>query len=177
MSENNRPKENKGEWKLIDFVIPFFAFALAVYYYYTLRGLPDIAKYYGGTISILIMICFAAIMGIFFKKKIYLQLRSLRGKLHKSEKGINPTLVAVQVLGIALLYVGAIQLIGFTCATFLYLCVMMLFLGRRGIWRVILPAVAVTAVGFILFVVILNLNISLDPISKSLKYLIRGWIF
>ena len=29
----------------------------------------------------------------------------------------------------------------------------------------------------LLFVVILNLNIALDPISRAAKYLIRGWIF
>ena len=177
MSENNRPKENKGEWKPIDFVIPFFAFALAVYYYYTIRGLPDIAKYYGGTISLLIIICFVLIVGIFFRKKIYQQFKSLPTFFQKSDGNTHPVLIAVEVLGIALVYVGAIQLIGFTVATFLYLCAMMLFLGRRGIFKIDLPSAAVTVVGFILFVVILNLNISLDPISKSLKYMIRGWIF
>ena len=51
------------------------------------------------------------------------------------------------------------------------------FLGRRGIWGILLPALLVTVIGFILFIVILNLNIALDPLSRSLKYLIRGWIF
>lgn len=180
MSEKNKKnekKDNKSEWKLIDLVIPVFAFALAVYYYHTLRELPAIAKYYGGTISILIMLCFACVVVIFFKNKVYLEFKQTE-KDTKAEKGkSNPSLIAAELIGITVLYVGAIKLVGYTAATFIYLCVIMLFLGRRGVFKIVLPAVAVTLVGYILFIIILNLNISLDPVSKWLKYLIRGWIF
>lgn len=178
MNEKKNKKNDKNEWKLIDMVIPLLAFMLAVYYYYTLLELPAIAKYYGGTISVLLMICFAGVVCIFFRKKLYLEFKQLAGNFkHLKEAKTNPTLVAVELLGLTLLYVGAIQLIGYTVATFVYMCVMMLFLGRRGVLKILLPALAVTLIGYILFVIILNLNISLDPVSRSLKYMIRGWIF
>lgn len=176
-NRNNKP-DSKSEWKLIDMVIPLFAFALAAYYFYTLRGLPSIAKYYGGTISVLIMLCFAGFVIIFFRHKLYLSIKKMKGVPRSREKlRTDPTVVAVELLVITLLYVGLVRLVGYTAATFVYLCVVMLFLGRRGVLRILLPAAVVTVLGYFLFVIILNLNISLDPVSKSLKYLIRGWIF
>lgn len=177
--ENNKKKKSsKSEWTLVDLIIPVFAFALAVYYYYTLRELPTIAKYYGGTISVLIMICFVAVVFIFFKNKLYLGLKELKNIFKKEENGKpNTFLVAAELLCITLLYVGAIKLVGYTLATFVYLCVVMVFLGRRGALRILIPALIVTLIGYVLFIIILNLNITLDPVSKSLKYLVRGWLF
>lgn len=172
-------KNKKSDWALIDLVIPLFAFCLAAYYLYTLRDLPTLAKYYGGAIAVLIFLCFAATVCVFFKRKMYLQCKELK-KLFQKETYFRDgggTAVALELLGITILYVGAIKLLGFTAATFLYLCVVMLFLGRRGIWKILLPAAGVTLVGYVLFVIILNLNINLDPVSKSLKYIIRGWVF
>lgn len=177
--ENDKKKPDGGtEWKLIDFVIPVLAFALAAYYLYSLRELPSVAQYYGGSISILIGLCFLAFVVIFFKNKVYLQFKTLfsfSGQEKHSDAG--KTLTAVLLLALTLLYVWGIKLIGYTAATFIYLCCIMPFLGRRGIWGIVLPALLVTVLGFVLFVVILNLNIALDPVSRSLKYLIRGWIF
>jgi len=178
MGDKKEKKASKSEWNLIDMVIPLFAFLLAVYYYYTLLDLPAEAQYYGGTISILLIICFAAVVYIFFKKKVYLEFKTIKDNfIPNDEKKETPLVVAIELLCITLLYVGAIRLIGYTSATFLFLCAVMFFLGRRGIFRIILPAAIITVVGYILFIIILNLNISLDPVSRTLKYLIRGWIF
>lgn len=179
--DHDKKKQNTGaEWKLIDFVIPTLAFALAAYYLYSLRELPSVAQYYGGTISVLIGVCFVAFVIAFFKNKVYLQFKTLFSTFKKgatTDKETGKTITAILLLAFTLLYVWAIKLIGYTAATFLYLCVIMPFLGRRGIWGILLPALLVTVIGFILFIVILNLNIALDPLSRSLKYLIRGWIF
>lgn len=172
-------KNKKSDWALIDLVIPLFAFGLAVYYLYTLRDLPTLAKYYGGAIAVLIFLCFAATVYVFFKRKMYQQFKELR-KIFQKETFLrngSGTTIALELLGITILYVGAIKVMGFTAATFLYLCAVMLFLGRRGVWKILLPAAVITLVGYVLFVIILNLNINLDPVSKSLKYIIRGWLF
>ena len=171
-------KHKKSDWALIDLVIPLAAFGLAAYYLYTLRDLPALAKYYGGAIAILIFLCSAAVVYIFFKEKLYLQLGEWKAFFRKETfRGSGGTVIALELLGMTIVYVGAIKLLGFTAATVLYLCAVMLFLGRRGVWRIILPAVGITIVGYVLFIIILNLNINLDPLSKSLKYWIRGWVF
>ena len=69
MNKDKKKDNGKAEWKLIDFVIPAFAFALAAYYLYSLRDLPTVAQYYGGAISILIGVCFLAFVVIFFREK------------------------------------------------------------------------------------------------------------
>ncbi len=177
MNKDKKKDNGKAEWKLIDFVIPAFAFALAAYYLYSLRDLPTVAQYYGGAISILIGICFLAFVVIFFREKVYLEFKTLFSSAKEDPEGRGKTITAVLLLALTLLYVWMIKLLGYTVATFLYLCVIMPFLGRKGIWGIVLPALLVTLIGFILFVVILNLNIALDPISRAAKYLIRGWIF
>ena len=177
MDKDNKNKSGT-EWKLIDFVIPTFAFALAAYYLYSLRELPAVARYYGGSISILIGVCFLAFVIIFFRRKVYLEFKGLFSAKEEAEPGSRGKAVtAVLLLAITLLYVWVIKLLGYTAATFLYLCVVMPFLGRRGIWGILLPALLVTVIGYFLFIVILNLNISLDPVSRAVKYMIRVWIF
>lgn len=177
MDKDKKKTDGKAEWKLIDFVIPTFAFALAAYYLYSLRDLPTVAQYYGGTISILIGLCFLAFVFLFFRKKVYLEFKTLFSSSKEESGDRGKVLTALILLAVTLLYVWMIKLLGYTVASFLYLCAVMPFLGRRGVWGIVLPAILVTVIGFVLFIVILNLNIALDPVSRALKYLIRGWIF
>ena len=178
MNKEKKKDNSKAEWKPIDFVIPTFAVALAAYYLYSLRELPAVAQYYGGAISILIGVCYLAFVVVFFREKVYLGFKALFSSGEEGNtNGKSKAITAIVLLALTLIYVWMIKLIGFTVATFLYLSVIMPFLGRKGIWGIILPALLITVIGFVLFVVVLNLNIPLDPISRTVKSLIRGWIF
>ncbi len=162
-------------WNTADLIIPVFSIILAVYYMFTIRGIPRIAQMYGGSLSIIVIILSVVMFALVVKnglfKKISNPMKYIKNNWNDSNFGIYKK-VAV-LISLVIIYISLLPYAGYPITSMIFMSLVMYFLGMRKITRILGVAVFVTSLGFCLFILFLNVQLPLDIISYQIKSLIR----
>jgi amino acid transporter len=148
---------------LSELVVPVTATVFALYYLSTIRGIPFLAQIYGGGVSILLLLlCLIASLRVIVKL-----VRENRDAVPVTFSEVKAALrpyskAAALVLGMAL-YIGLMSFIGYPAVSFLFIAGALYILGLKSIPRALLLSLVVTVIGYILFVVFLQVRLPLGP--------------
>jgi len=170
--------KEKYSWKLSDLIIPTFAVMLAIYYLFTIIGIPVVAQMYGGSLSIGVILLSAAMFLLAVKsggfKKITNPITYLK------ENWCTPTIIiykkVVVLLVFITLYIILIPYMGYPLTSIIFLTIVMHFLGMKNTPKIVGIATLVTFMGFALFILFLNVQLPLDLLTEQIKYFIRDLI-
>ena len=167
--------KEKYSWKLSDLIIPTLAVILAFYYLYTIQGIPEMAQMYGGTLSYGVLILSAVMLFLVAKSGAFKKASNPSTLLKQNWN--SPTFkiykkVIVLVTFIAL-YILVIPYLGYPVTSIIFMSAVMYFLGMPSIPRIIGIATCVTLLGYGLFILFLNVQLPLDPLTEKIKYLVR----
>ena len=153
------------QWSAGDLFIPGLGMGLAVYYLYTVRGLAPLAQLYGGGLSLICIALFlaAVIMVIRHRKN-----DSAGGfKKLNSLAAVHKKFIVMTVL--TALFIVIIPIIGYPLASVLFVASTTIFLKYGNPLRVMKVSVIVTLVGFVLFIIFLNVDLPLDAVTEKLR--------
>jgi hypothetical protein len=151
--------KNKASWAPADLIIPVFALGLSVYYISTIWDVPPMAQWYGGALSLVNIAFFAAALFCMVKNGVF-------GKLPKTNPGIRRALTLACMVAA---YIALLPVLGYCVSSFLFIGSVMYFLKARSFLRIIACALFVSLLGFVLFVLVLDVAIPLDPVSEEIK--------
>lgn len=163
--------KNRTTWTTEDLFIPGLAALLAVYYLYTVRGLPFLAQMYGGTLSILCLLCFGIVL------YLYCSGRSSSGK---TEPGNLSTFVAkycrfIGLFVLTALFIGILPYAGYFLSVMFLGVSVAVWLGySRKVSSLLKVGVGIALAGFVLFVLFLNVDLPLDGVSLFIKEAIQS---
>lgn len=149
---------------LAELFVPLLSTAFAIYYLITIQGIPFLAQMYGGGISFLLILLSAAVT-----LRVVIRIIRSRGVAEKATiSGVVATArhykkMISLVVGIAL-FIGLLPYLGYPIISFLFIALATYILGVKKISRTLLIALGVTVVGYILFIVFLQVRIPLGPI-------------
>ena len=152
-------------WSVGDLFIPGLGMVLAVYYLYTVRSLAPLAQLYGGGLSLLCIVLFlvAAIMVMRHRKNYaaggFEKLITLAAA---HSKFIVMTFLIV-------LFIVFIPILGYPLTSVLFVASTMLFLKYGKLPAILKISFIVTLVGFVLFILFLNVDLPLDFVTEKLK--------
>jgi hypothetical protein len=163
--------EKRSVWSAGDLFVPGLAASLALYYIYTVKDLPGLAQMYGGTLSVVCLLFFAAASYLTFSGR-------------KRSGGSSETLFAfaaryAQVLCLAFLtafFIFILPYAGyFLSVAFLGTVVAGYLRYSRHPLALLAVGVLISLSGFLLFVLFLNVDLPLDPVSLAVKEAIQSW--
>lgn len=157
---------DKSQWSLADIVLPLLAILLAGYYLSTIQGIPFIAQMYGGGISILLLALSAvAVLIIVIRAVVTGRFKQGPGFRTEVRNWIARYKRAFAlILGMAL-FIALISQLGYPIVSALFIGSAMYVLGFRDMKRVIATAVGVTILGYLLFIVFLNVRLPISPLG------------
>lgn len=166
----------KKKWNLAELIVPVFSIAFAAYYLYTIRGIAPMAQYYGGALSVMIIALSIVLIVIGIRHgALKISNPVTYFKEHRDDPAVRKYLKATLLMVMVAVYIALVQLVGYVIASILFMCGVMIYLGRkRTVRSILLPALLVTAIGFGLFMLFLNVSMPLDPASTWLKDTLRS---
>lgn len=154
-----------ARWTSADLFVPGLSLLLALYYLYTIRGLARLAQLYGGSLSIL---CIA----LFFVAFV-LVLRSgglgLGGAVSRLKTLASENRKFLVMTALTALFIGLIAFIGYPAASVLFVAATASYLKYARIGKTFAVSVMVTLIGVILFILFLNVDLPLDPLTSAIK--------
>jgi hypothetical protein len=163
--EGDAMAKQPARWTPADLFVPGLSLILALYYLYTIRGLARLAQMYGGSLSIL---CIA----LFFVAFI-LVLRSgglgIRGAVSRLGILASENRKFLGMTALTALFIGLIAFVGYPAASILFVAATAFSLKYAGIGKTLAVSFVVTLVGVILFILFLNVDLPLDPLSNAIK--------
>lgn len=165
--------KERSEWNLGALIVPGLGALLALYYIYTIKGLPWLAQMYGGALSVVCLIFFIAVVVLVRSHRVQ-EGEKISDKSDKSffaQYGKFLFMVFLTSLFIFILpyvgYVAAATLLGVSIAGYLGYSRNPLALLKVGL--------GIALMGFILFVLFLDVDLSLDSVSSSIGEAVRSW--
>jgi hypothetical protein len=156
-------------WTVGDLFIPGLAAVLALYYLYTIKGLPGLAQMYGGTLSIVCLLFFTVALYLVFSDRRYSDEKTKNTFAVKYAKFICMIFLTAFFIFI-LPYAGyflSTTLLGILIAGYLHYSKSFLILLTIGL--------IISLSGFFLFVLFLDVDLPLDSISLAAKEAIHSW--
>jgi hypothetical protein len=159
-SHDRKPKPVGG-----DLVLPVLAVLYGVYYLYSIRGLPFEAQV-NGVFIIAVLFLLVAILLVRTARdrargRVTLRLDSLLEPVP-----LLPRRIAFLVLTLGSLL--AIQWLGFTLTTFLFMLSSMAVLGTRSLRTLLTLATVTAAGGYVFFIAILDTRFPHGPVEHLL---------
>lgn len=115
------------------------------------RGFPLEAAIYPRSILIL-LIAFGSFL--FIKPRCH-KVVTMKSILSGVRSGWQVIVVAV----LSVLFAASIKTIGFFVGLFIYLIVVPVILGERGIRNLVVPAIVITTIIYVVFITVLRINI------------------
>lgn len=161
--------KNKTAWTWADLIIPAFALALSIYYVTTIWNAPAMAQWYGGGLSIINI--------IFFAVALFCVLKSAASP-KQAEKPRSPAggmYNAVVLMSMIAAYIFLLPFGGYVLCSLGFMAGVMYFLRVRSFRRIAACSIFVTLLGFVLFVLVLNVAIPLDPVSEKVRLFILSF--
>lgn len=157
--------KNSTRWSVGDLFIPGLGMALAVYYLYTVRGLAPLAQLYGGGLSLLCIAFFLAAVIMVIKHRKYYSAGGYK-KLSSLVSAHSKYLV---MTALTALFIVFIPIIGYPLASVLFVASITAYLKYGKPLQILKVSVIVTLVGFVLFILFLNVDMPLDVVTEKLK--------
>lgn len=154
------------QWSLSDLFVPGLGLLLGAYYLYTVRGLAPLTKLYGGSLSILCISFFAA--AAFLVKK-HNKKSFFSGSTKKIGALISKHSKFLVMAILTALFVILIPIAGYPFAGILFVATTTLYLKYSNIFGVLKVSFIVTLLGFVLFILFLNVDLPLDPLTSMIK--------
>lgn len=149
---------------LAELVVPALATVFAIYYLITIQDIPFLAQMYGGGISFLLMFLCAVVT-----VRVVVRIIRSKGVAEKASfSGVVKTVRTYKktiglIVGIAL-YIILLPYLGYPLVSFLFVAGIAYMLGVKKIPQVLLIALGVTVIGYLLFIVFLQVRIPTGPL-------------
>ena len=148
-----------------ELVIPIGSLMLAAYYLYSIRNVPWEAQINGFFLSVVLLILASLFLirtlGKIARGKADLGFGPLYGSAELFRKRIG-------LVGLMVLFIVALDWIGFTATIFLFLVASMLLLGVRARGKLIAIPVILSIGGYFLFIVALNSQLPRGVVERLL---------
>jgi len=157
--------KKKAQWLPGDLFIPGLAMLLGAYYLYTIRGLAPLAQLYGGSLSIFCIVLFLAAVYKVLRQKNF-SGTGTAGKL-KTLAAAHAKFIVLAVF--TTLFIVIIPTIGYPASSILFVSSTAIYLRYGSMLQTIKVSVIVTLIGFVLFILFLNVGLPLDVISERIK--------
>ena len=168
IQKETRPDPQNKKASGDEMIFPLIALAFAVYYIFTIWDLTWEAQINGMLMGavLIVLICFFGVKTAvdLFNGKISLKFQEFGnlGILQREKIGM---------LVSAVLYVFFIQWLGFTLTTFLFLIATMALLGVRSLMALFGISLALSGLGYIFFIVLLDTRFPAGPFERLMEVL------
>lgn len=155
-----------AQWTLGDLFVPGLGLVLGSYYLYTVRDLVPLAKLYGGSLSVLCIAFFVVALILVIKQ-------NKKGLFAGSTKKIS-VLVSkhsrfLVMTILTLLFIMFIPILGYPFASVFFVATTIFYLKYSNVAGVIKVSLIVTLLGFVLFILFLNVDLPLDRITSMIR--------
>jgi hypothetical protein len=155
------------QWAPGDLLVPGLGMLLGLYYLYTVRGLPFLAQFYGGALSI---ICILLFLVAFFMVLLKNKGKFLSVKLTDKLASIAVTYKNLIILtAFTALFIALISIVGYFVASFFFVVITTSYLRYGDLKKNMKVGLIVTLVGFVLFFLFLKVDLPLDFITAKVK--------
>ena len=148
-----------------DLIFPLAGVAFAIYYVWSIQGMPWMAQFNGiflsSVLGVLLVVFAARALGAFVSGRARFSFADL-------VETPDVTLKRWGVFALAIAFTYMISWIGFTLAVFLFLLIAMVLLQVRPWAKLLGIAIAMSVVGYLLFIVGLDARLPHGPVENFL---------
>lgn len=159
--------KNKSSWALADLIIPLLALFLSVYYISTIWNVPPMAQWYGGGLSLVNIAFFAVALYCAVRGGVFRKMPNPTARLRAAwDSGMSNAVALILMIAA---YIAFLPVLGYFVCSFVFIGGVMYFLKIRRMQQIFMCALFISLLGFLLFVLVLDVPIPLDPVSERVR--------